>query len=382
MPRKRLEIGLTKTDSGHRAFVRVRGHLYTKRFDADATPTEMQDWRAATRTDALRKAKQAADAAPQPGTFAEDVTTYLGTVTSMPTYAEREYHMRLWVARFGTRTRDSITSAEIRATLEQWRASGKPITNRKTNVVIRWVPLSESACNNRRAALMHFFTVMNGKSGRNPARDVPKYTEPEPEPRGYPYQVIEAILATMRPSATRARLHVITWTGMSPASLKRVREEDVDAAAGKMFRRRRRKGKGTAGKSVPILPQAVAAFRELRTHDGYGDFDARAVNRAWLRAVASFIASMRETEPDFSLPRFTVKDLRHSFGTRAYEVTGDLRAVGELLDHSTLDLTKRYTLKAVDPRLQHAIDLVTQSFAPAGVTGTVTDTRKQAKKRR
>ena len=366
----------------------MNNRLYAKRFPSTATLTEMQDWRAAKRTDVLREALQRAETEPEPEpeTFAADVVTYLKTVTSMTTYTERQQHMALWSRLFGDRTRDSIKAPEIRAVLEGWRASGWTQTLRATGVS-RVRPLSESTCNKRRTALMHFFTVMNGKSGSNPARDVPKYREPEPEPRGYPYQVITAILDRMRPTKTRARLKVITWTGLSPRSLQRVKPEDVDAANHRLFRRRRQKGHGTRGQSIPILPQAVKAFAELAEHAGFGVFDAHALGRRWRHAVALFTAHMREQDPAFTLPSFTVKDLRHSFGTRAYEVTGDLRAVAELLDHSTLDLTKRYTLKAVDARLVDAVRLLANSHrARRKVTGGVTTkpgtTRKTTKTRR
>ena len=352
-----IRPGIHIASTGYRAFVRVHGVLYSRRFPPDTSLTVMQDWRAAQRTDALRAAVRAQDARPKAGTFARDVETYLQAVATMTTYKERAAHLALWVREFGDRPRQDVTAHEIRAVLERWRAEK-----------------SESTCNKRRSALMHFYTVLNGKSGSNPARDVARYTEPEPEPRGYPYPVITAILKTLQPSKSRARLQVLAWTGMSPASLMRVQPGDVQGSM--LFRRRRQKGRGTRGKAIPLLPQAVTAFTALATVNGFGSFDARALNRVWLRAVDRFIASMREKRPDFSLPRFTVKDLRHSFGTRVYAVTGDLRVAGEPLDHSTLDLTKRYNLTAVDARLAEAVKAVNQSFKPKRVSRPVTTKRK------
>lgn len=360
-----MATGIQVTRFGFRAYIRVDGQLYSKRFDPTATIKQMEDWRAATRTDVRRESMKDREDEPDPSSFAADVTRYLATVATMPTYRERARHMALWRDRFGDRARHAITSAEVKAVLDDWRKRGH-----------QGKPLSASACNHRRSALMHFYTVLDGKSGRNPARDVEKYTEPEPEPRGYPYPIIEGILDLMPPSKSRARLKVIAWTGLSPASVARIKPEDVDIRGRVFFRRRREKGQGTRGRSVPLLPQAAAAFRELAKLDAFGDFDHRFLGRVWVTAVHAFIAEKRKTSRRFTLPIYTVKDLRHSFGTYAYQVTGDLRTVGELMDHSTLDLTKRYTLKAVDQRLTDAVTAMQRSLMGRKVATRVATKRK------
>jgi integrase len=45
-------------------------------------------------------------------------------------------------------------------------------------------------------------------------------------------------------------------------------------------------------------------------------------------------------------------DLRHSFLTEAYRVSRDIRATQELALHTDVRMTRRYTLGAVDERLQ------------------------------
>jgi integrase len=48
-------------------------------------------------------------------------------------------------------------------------------------------------------------------------------------------------------------------------------------------------------------------------------------------------------------------DLRHSFGTRVYQASGDLHATGRLMGHRDSKTTERYIGAAVDPRLAAAI---------------------------
>src|SRR6185503_3826481 len=141
-----------------------------------------------------------------------------------------------WLAVLGrNRTRQSITSAEIRAALQQWRLTGRKDGG----------PLSESACNHRRTALMHFFSVMNGKAGSNPCRDVPRFREPDPTPRGLTFAQLRRVFATMRDSATKARCVIMAYTGLPRATLMRLTPQDFDPRARTIVVPRRRKGSGT-----------------------------------------------------------------------------------------------------------------------------------------
>ena len=47
-------------------------------------------------------------------------------------------------------------------------------------------------------------------------------------------------------------------------------------------------------------------------------------------------------------------DLRHSYGTAMYRLTGDEHAVQQLLGHAKIEMTHRYTLGGVDARLRAA----------------------------
>ncbi len=332
------ERGIVRSDTGWRAFVRVRGTLYSKRFPSDTPITTLRDWRAAKRTDVLRASLHVLPS----GTFANDVDTYLRAVRTMPTYDEREQMMLLWITALGgARTRQSITSAEIRGALQHWRVSGR----------YDGQPLSESACNHRRTALMHFFSVMNGKSGANPVRDVPRFHEPDPEPRGLTYAKLRKVFATMRESATKARLMIIAYTGLPHATIQRLTRADLDLKAKTVTVPRRRKGAGTKTRIVPLTPEAVKAFKMLDRCEGWGHF-----SRSSLRK--SFHLACRTAKVTVIRPY----DLRHSFGTAVYEATGDLGAAQALLDHANIKQTQRYTMRAVADRMRKALTQTRKSF--------------------
>jgi integrase/recombinase XerC len=331
-----------QADGSWRAFIRVGPDrkLFSKRFrDPDTSKSVMRDWRQATKVDVKRAAKFS-PAITQ--TFAEDVDDYLRAVRTMPSYADRERDMDAWIEEIGkTATRADITSTQIRAVLQQWRIDGRHDGK----------PLSESACNHRRTALMHFFSVLNGKSGSNPCRDVPRFREPDPEPRGLSFKVLQKVFRKMPDTKTKARLMVLAYTGIPRASLMRMRAEDIDYKAKTALVPRRRKGAGTKLRVLPLTPQAIKAFKMLNRFDGWGHFSRASLLQALKRAcVSAKVTPIR------------AYDLRHSFASEAYARTGDIGAVQALLDHADVKMTNRYTLKAVDARVQKAVRALAKGY--------------------
>jgi integrase len=326
-------VGIQRTPFGWRACIRVRGVLYSKRFPPTATLTKMRDWRSAKRVDVLRSGPPRRNTK----TFSEDVDEYLKAVKAMPTYAAREADMDRWLTELGgDRTRDTITSVEIRAVLQRWRMTGRTTPPG---------PLSESACNHRRTALQHFFTVMNGKAAANPVRDVPRFREPDPQPRGVPFETLQRVFAAMPDSKTKARALVMALTGLPPATLKRIEPGALNVEAKSIIVPRRRKGAGTKTRNMPLTDEAIAAFQMLDGFEGWGHFSSHSARHSLHRACDAA-----------GVPRIRLYDLRHSFGTAAYLATGDIRAVQALLDHCDPTLTARYTLAAVDPRMRAALN--------------------------
>lgn len=334
--------GVRQDQFGFQAFVKAQGVFRSKRFPLDTPMREMQLWRDEVRLRLLGRI--APDPVRSGETFADDVAEYLKVVSDMPSLRWRKDDMDLWVQRFGSRSRRSLTSVEIRRQLAIWRQS-----------------YAASTVNHRRAALMHFFTVMEGKSGANPVRDCPRFREDSQDapPKAIPLPAILALLKRMPESKTRARLAVMAWTGWPHAQIARLEPDDVDWKARRVYIRGRHKGRGTAGRWMAVLPQAWPALKAFKKWDAWGAFSASSARKS-LRLAADHLKA------DPTIPKaikvavddVTPYDLRHSFLTLVAATTNDDRAVAQLGLHSDRRQADRYTRAATDPRVATALAAV------------------------
>ena len=249
--RRRVAPGIYRDRWGLSAKVQVGTRTREKRFPLGTRLPEIKGWREETRV-RLRHASAKASR----GTFANDASRYLLAVGAMPTYRERRAHIELWMAEFGQRRRDTITTAEIDAVLSRWLVEG----------------LAASTVKHRRTALLHLWHRLDGKDAANPVRRSLVPAEPEPEPRGLPYSTVQRILAAMpetgqavkgkardAASKTKARLALMAYTGFAPGMIMRLRPQDVRWDAGSVFVQGRRKGKGTKGQTIPLASAGLEA---------------------------------------------------------------------------------------------------------------------------
>lgn len=330
------------TPHGFLAHIRIHGELHRQHFPKDTTRVTIKQWllRIEMRYRGGRRKRT--------GKFHDDAAVYLESVRAMPTFLQRKQHINEWVAVFGETRRDRITADEIRAQLHAWRTTPREVMQRakpgetKTKTLI----LSAAAVNKRRTALMHLYTVLDGKSEPNPVRDVPKFAEPRPAPKALPMALVRAIFAAMPDSRSKARLMVLAFTGIPHAQIRTIRPDDVDLLAKTVAIQGRRKGQGTPGRIVPLTTDGVNAFKEMARADAWGTFSQATLRQSFQRGC---------TAAGLHGPDFTPYDLRHSFGTEVYRASGDIRATQILMDHSTPQLTHRYTLGAVDRRVAAAI---------------------------
>ena len=253
----------------------------------------------------------------------------------MPTHADRARDLSAWTTGFGHRTRYSLQPREIQAQLHTWRQT-----------------LTASTVNHRRTALAQLYAVLDRDTGYNPVRAIPKFREPDPVARGLPYDVLRGILEPMNDSISKARLLIMAWTGLPPSTLMRLRPTDVDEVKAEILVPGRRKGHGTKPRRKALLPEAVDAFRLLRRLGGWGSFSQASLRKALRRAIGVYQRRCEAagTVPHPAVAHMTPYDLRHSFGTEHYRSGKDIRATQAALDHSSITLTLRYTLAAVDER--------------------------------
>lgn len=360
--------GVRRHGAGWQTRVKVRGEWAYASWPIDTPLSEMTEWikdeRARLRT-TLPTTKG--------GTLAGDVAKYLklASVTAMPTFNQRKQHLDEWTAIFGRRRRRTITALELEEQRDAWRSI-----------------MSAGSVNKRLRALSNVWTKLDGRRAPNPVREIAECEGPDAEPRGLPYEVIEAILAAIpdtaigvkgdgtrttgknvpRPSKTKARLRVIAYTGLPHATLKQLTrtsltlfELDADGqeTGGTILvppRRKGRKWQRAADKPLPellpLVPPAAAAFREFDRLDCWGQFSNSSMWKSFQRAAKGL-----------GLVGLRPYDFRHSMGTAIYAETRDLRVTGILLGHRAERTTKRYTLAAVAPHVQDAIDKLRARFA-------------------
>lgn len=346
MPRKL--VGIRRRRGGWRVHVRVHGTLYTKQF-ALLTPVEdMRDWRTEQRG-------RYGAARATTGSFGADIQTYLGRVAAMPTYHQRAAHLELWAKALGRdRPRCSITAEDVDRVLQRWLETRKPATVRK-----------------RRTALQSLFARLDGKKARLPnpvkASDNPK--EPKPEVRALDYLLIASAIAAMPetrdvrrglprpPSLAPIRARVLAYTGIPPGILKQVHPTDLQLTAGTLRVVPRHKGAGVEARTLPLTSEALAAFKAFHAANAYGGFATESLNRAFKRGCKKAGLDPR---------RVRLYDLRHSFLTELYQVTGDLATVGRLGLHAEgSKVTARYAKGANQTVDTKAVAALGQKLATA-----------------
>ncbi len=260
----------------------------------------------------------------------------------MPTFNEREKHIALWTAEFGQRARHTIDTASIDAVLSRWLNAD----------------LAPSTVRNRRTALLHLWTKLDGKAAPNPVRGALMPSLPDPAARAIRYDQIEKILDAMPDvgqalpgkaredaSKTKARLAVIAYTGLPHSLLKRLTHESVNWQARTFTVPRRHKGKGVKTRTLPLTDRGVQALERFADLECWGNFSNSSMLKSWHRACEAVNV----------LPAPRVYDLRHSFTTEMYRQTGDPKATAAMLMHSEKShMMDRYTVGGVELRLQLA----------------------------
>jgi integrase len=373
--RVRISSGIYQDAGGISATVKVaRGVQREKRFPLATSLKVVRRWRQLT-AEELRTSRRHVEK----GTLAADVDVYLGTLVDRPALqALRRVHLAWWVARFGNRSRHTLTAPELQTALAEFAVTK----------IQRWpnrppaLP-TPATVRHYRTALYSLWTTLDGKDASNPLRDVKPPRSADPEPRALPYEIIDGILAAMpergqglrdvprsEVSKTKARLKVQAYVGLPPKQLMLLRESDVNWQEGSVLVQGRKKGQGTRTTRLPLVPQAVAALREFFDAKAEGRFSTSSARQSFRRACQAFVAQTAVKDPreaqrlEAVLKGVRPYDLRHSYLTMTYLASEDIHATQKMGQHSDPRMTNRYTLAAVDPRLRAAAARLAQMLPP------------------
>lgn len=190
----------------------------------------------------------------------------------------------------------------------------------------------------RHSAVKSFYrwAWRTGRTSSDLAALLPGVRVPVGKPRPCPEIVLADALADAD-LRTRRMLLLGAYCGLRAAEIARSHSRDLSAD-----RLLRVVGKGDRPRDVPILhPELLDAFRAA---DGYL-FPGRSPERPMTAGHVTKLVSRALP------PGWTCHTLRHRFGTRALEATGDLAAVQELLGHTSPVTTRIYTLVSTDALL-------------------------------
>jgi integrase len=330
------EKHMLPTPSGIRAQIRIDGVLHRQHFRTGTPIITIRQW--LLKTEMAYRGKRAR----KTGRFEDDARAYLATVTAMPSYSDRQRHIEEWIAVFGATPRATISSDDITAQLQKWATEPRVVT--RLDQQPQTIVLSASSVNQRRTALMHLYTTLDGKAAPNPVRDTPKFREPDARPRHLSYATIRKLFAAMPASQSKARLMVLAYTGIPHKQIATIAATDVDLKAGTVTVAGRRKGSGTHAVTLPLTKEGIAAFKMMAREDAWGPFSRGSLRKAFVAAATKI--GLEGARP---------YDLRHSFGTEVLLSTGSMQATQLLMMHSKDTLTRRYTLAAESPVMRAAV---------------------------
>lgn len=183
-----------------------------------------------------------------------------------------------------------------------------------------------------RNALRGFFAWAHqyGHTDSNPAASIPVVTVPKAPPRPAPQEAYDRAMAGAVPRVAMA-LRLAREAGLRRGEISRVHCRDLLRGIGGP--QLAVHGKGARERVVPITVELFDALAAMA--DGSWVFPSPAGGHM----TASYIGCMCSAALG---PDCTLHQLRHLFATLAYRRTKDIRAVQELLGHSSLAVTERY----------------------------------------
>jgi len=205
-----------------------------------------------------------------------------------------------------------------------------------------------------RSFLKH--AVREGTLEASPALGVPTPKVPHPLPRDLTVDEMFNLLERIErvdPASTRDRaiLELLYATGLRVSELVSLDFGDVDMTA----RVVRVVGKGGKERLVPFVNQAAESLRfwfdnsrklRTRSQEPNAVFLNLRGGRLTTRSVRRILN--RRLHEAAILSHYSPHSLRHSFATHLLGAGADLRAIQELLGHSSLSTTQRYTHVSTD----------------------------------
>lgn len=191
---------------------------------------------------------------------------------------------------------------------------------------------SPSTRRSARSSLTTFFAWMRRSGHRpdDPAVDTIPVRVAQHPPRPCPEAALDAAIAK---ADDRMRLALLlgAYAGLRRAEICRVHADDIDLETMTL----RVLGKGRKERLVPIAEALAAPLAAVQDSGGYAfsSADGHITPDAMGKVLSRLLG-----------PGLTAHTLRHRFATKVFSGSKNLRATQELLGHSSVATTQRYTL--------------------------------------
>lgn len=193
-----------------------------------------------------------------------------------------------------------------------------------------------------RSTMRVFFRTLYDLGHRrdNPAATLPSISLPRSLPRPCPDHVVQTAYGSVDDGRLLLAIRITVETGLRRAEVAHVHPRDVEGRAGDF--RLHIVGKGNHERTVPISDSLAD---RILGHTGYlfAGWNGQPITP---RHLGKLITRALPGE-------WTTHTLRHRFATVAYQTTGDLRVVQDLLGHTSPVTTAIYT-KVADQAMRRA----------------------------
>jgi len=333
-----------------------------KEFPLTTPLAEMIAWQ----LDAKSKLIKTRAARAERGTLAADVPVFLSKIPDdrapVRYKKDTEQLMAHWSASpLGAMARHAIERLDVIGQITDWTNAG----------------VANSTCNRRLSRLRKFYAALDGVDRPNPTDKIERLPGAERELRDISTRIVNLILNSLDDrgraeknekaptvSITKIRLRVMAWTGMAPATMRRLTSRHLELDKQRAYLTARRKGKHGktiyVGAWVALTPPAIDALRDFAAANLFGTCGSNSSRgKTWRvgikRAIVKAQALADSPNGDASWleelknlpPHCRPYDLRHSFAAEMYRVTKDIRTVQQLLQHASPETTDIYTHGAV-----------------------------------
>lgn len=220
-------------------------------------------------------------------------------------------------------------------------------------VADRFGKIKKESVGRKLAAIRTFFKflVREGEIPRNPAAGIRAPKPARPLPRAMSVDEVDRFFSRNGAMSTRDRaiFELLYSSGLRVGELTSLKVEDVDLGNGWV----RVVGKGNKERYVPVgskACQALHAYLPLRASLEVDATGAMSLGRLFLNSRGGPLSSrsVRRILKAYLDAAGIARDVsphafRHSFATHMLQGGADLRSIQELLGHSGLSTTQRYT---------------------------------------